>query len=289
MIIGGGPAGLSAAIYSARANYKTLVLDTGKSRLYYADKIQNYFGIPDIGGNELMRIGREQARMFGTEIKNEEALVVRKTGGIFVVETNKDTYSCKGLILATGLPLKKPSIPSLESFIGKGVSYCVLCDGFFFKAKRVGVIGARNHAAKEALELLSHTTDIVLLTNGERPNIDNTLLDKLKEAGVKIDERKINRIFGDSIVRGVVFDDGGEMPLNGIFVALGDAGATEMANMLGLELRGAYIAVDTKQKTNLDCVYAAGDCTGSTSQVAIAVGQGANAAISLISELKNSK
>ncbi|MHA1409090.1 MAG: NAD(P)/FAD-dependent oxidoreductase [Candidatus Odinarchaeia archaeon] len=287
IIIGGGPAGLSAAIYSARANQKTLVIDRTGCLNYKIGFIENYLGFPDgIEGKDLIQLGCKHIRKLGSDVKFEEALVVKMTPeGKYIVETDKGEYEGEGLIIATGVTYKKVKIENIEKFEGRGVSYCVVCDGFFFRGKKVAVLGSKNYAAREALELLNYSDNIKIFTNGDEIKIDDRFLEKIKENNIDIETSKIQRLVGNDILEGVQLENGETIPLDGLFIAVGSSGTVDLAKKLGIIVEGNYIKVDDKQKTNLPKVYAAGDCTGGNRQIATAVGEGADAALNLISEL----
>ncbi|MHA1835934.1 MAG: NAD(P)/FAD-dependent oxidoreductase [Candidatus Odinarchaeia archaeon] len=288
IIIGGGPAGLSAAIYTSRGNHLTLVLDKGDCLRYKTGIIENYLGFPDgIDGQELVNLGCKHIKRFGSEVKFEEVLGVKiNEKGNYVVKTVENEYEGKGLIIAMGVSYKKIKVKNLEKFEGKGISYCVICDGFFFRNKKVCVIGSKNYAAMEALELTNYTKDITIYTHGEKIEIDDILLRKLSENNIEIKENKIIEFRGDTVLKELVLDDGQVIPIDGVFIAVGSSGSIDIARKLGILIENNYIKVDEMQKTNLPRVYAAGDCTGGNRQIATAVGKGANAALNLISELR---
>ena len=292
VVIGAGPAGLSAAIYLARANLKVLVLDNPKEgALKKAEVIENYFGIESISGKELIKIGRKQAEKFGAVIKDEPAISIKPgpLGKGYIVETAEGEYKAKGLIIATGAKRVKPKIKNLEKFEGKGVSYCVVCDAFFFRNKKVGIVGSKDYAAKETIELLSYTKDITLFTNGDKIEISENLFEKLKENNIKIVETPIKELFGNEKLEGVILENGEKIELDGLFIAVGTGGAEDFARMLGIMIENGLIKVDKNQSTGVPFVYACGDCASEDKQVAIAVGDGARAALNLIKELKGIK
>lgn len=293
VVIGGGPAGLCAALYTARAQKKTLVLDKPEGGAIRKVKVMdNYLGFPDgISGKEFLELSARQVERFGAEIVLEEALAIKpdvEAQG-YLVETAENSYRAEGLVMATGVKHEKPRIKNVEKFEGRGVSYCVTCDGFFFKDARVAVLGSKDYAAREALELLNYTGNITLITEGKPLEVGDTLRERLEKNKIQIVEEKVEEIEGNEIVERLRFKDGEEMELRGIFVAVGTSGATDFARTLGIQIDGSTIKVDGKNSTGVPKVYAAGDCTGGNRQVAIAVGGGANAAINLISELKGSK
>lgn len=285
IIVGGGPAGLSAAIYTARDNKKTLILDKGSSDLEKGSVIENYFGIEDISGKDLILRGRKQAQSFGAEIKEEEVVQIAKTKN-FIVKTVNNEYLAPYVLLATGIKHEKPNVKNLEKFVGRGVSYCVPCDGFFFRGKKVSLIGSKNYAAHEALELLTYTKNITIFSNKQKIDMDKNLFRKLKENNIQIRDDRIKEVVGDKIVRGLMMEDGEMFECDGIFVAVGNSNATDFAKTLGIEMiDGKYIKTDDMQRTTIPGIYAAGDCTGGNFQLSVAVGEGSDAALNILREI----
>lgn len=288
MIIGGGPAGLTAAIYAGKANKRTLLLGKKNPKLEKIHKIENYPGFPEgIKGEELIKRFEKQVKMFGVKIIREEVLSTKRVGeeekSYFMLETSSgEKYKGKSLIIATGISYKKPRIANVEKFTGRGVSYCVVCDGYFFKDKRVIVVGSKNFAAKEALQLLNYTKEITIYTNGKEPEIGEKFMDLLRKKKIEIKKDRIMKISGERSVNSIILENGQKIKCDGIFVAVGDLGTTDIARQLGIETENNFIKVDKHQKTNVEKVYAAGDCTGGNLQISTAVGEGADAALNLI-------
>lgn len=288
LIIGGGPAGLSAAIYTARAGMSTLVLGCNpKIAGDYA--IDNYFGFEEtITGRELIDRGRRQAERFGAEIRCEKVLGVHQAEeGGFTVKTEKGEYRACAVIMATGASRSKPAIPGLADYEGKGVSYCVSCDGFFCKSKPVVVAGEGLFAADQALELISYTPDVTICTLGRQPAIPPEFLSRLEAAGVRIVTANITALSGNPGLEAITYADGSVKPAQGLFIAKGEASSTDFAYTLGVARKGNFIEVDPEMKTNIEGVFAAGDCTGGFLQIAVAVGEGALAGRSAIAWLKS--
>ncbi len=278
LIIGAGPAGISAAIYAKRAGSNVLVLYYGESNLEKADQIYNYYGFENgIKGSTLYQLGIKQAQNLGIELKKEEVLDIEKDEQIFTIETIKDKYKTKSVIIATGNKKLRPDIKGIMQYEGKGVSYCAVCDGFFYKGKNVGVIGNGKYALKEAEELKSITNKITLLTNGESQT-DNSIYE--------VNNYKIKEIYGKERALGVEFEDGSKIALDGIFIAIGEAGAVDFAKKLGLILNGNSIKVDNNMKTSIDGIYSCGDSTGELFQICKAVNEGAIAGISATKYIK---
>lgn len=294
IIVGSGPAGLSASIYTARAGLQTLVLGIlENSNAYKSHIFENYMGFEKpIDGPYLMTTSKKQAERFGIKFISRETVdVLQLDDGTFRVrDTEGDEYLAKAIIICSGLGFKPSGIKGEKELTGKGIAFCVTCDGPFFKNKKVVVVGFGNYAADEALQLTTYTPDITILSHGKKFEINEKMLQGLKERNIKMTETpKIQRIeaTGTPGELKLIFLDGKEMAAGGVFVALGVAGAADFANKLGIEKNGAYIVADPKTgKTNVPGVYAAGDCIGGNAQANKSAGEGCNAAISVIKSLK---
>ncbi len=167
IIIGSGPAGISASLYTKRAGLETLIVSKGIGTLYKVEKIENYYGTPNISGKEIQKIGENQAKNLNIEIKNEEVMQI-DYGRNFIVKTLNYEYEAKTIIIATGSNRKVANIKGIKEFEGKGVSYCTTCDGFFYKDKDVAVLGNKEYAIHEAQNLLPIAKSVTMLTNGEQ-------------------------------------------------------------------------------------------------------------------------
>lgn len=282
IIIGQGPAGISAAVYIARAGFKVTVIANGYGSLEKTDKIENYYGFTNpISGMELIENGINQAKRLGVNIINEEVTSISKEEN-FIVKTNVNKYESKTVLLATGKPRQSVKIKGFEQFRGNGISFCAVCDGFFYRNKRLAVIGNGDYAASELEELLMFTKDITLFTNGLQLQTN-----KIPE-NIKIVNDKITEITGTDYAEGIVTENG-KYDVDGIFVALGTASATDFAAKIGVMLEGNDIKVDESYMTNVDGLFAAGDCIGGFLQVSKAVSDGAVASKGIIKYLKSNK
>lgn len=291
IIVGTGPAGLSAAIYCARAGLTTQVFGVlEKSNANKSHCFENYLGFPcGISGKEILTKGIEQAEKFGAKfVKSELVDVNQNKDGMFCVkDSNLENYEAKALIIATGLGFKATGIKNERAFVGKGVSFCATCDGFFFKNKNICVIGNKNFAGEEALDLLAYTKHVTVLSNGADFEFSKEMQKELKAKSVAlVESEKVAEFYGESGLNGVVFADGSRKAFDGAFLALGTASASDFANKLGVARTGvqnAYLVVDARTgETNIKGVFAAGDCTGGNAQAAKSVGEGCNAGISAI-------
>lgn len=293
-IIGAGPAGLSAAIYAARAQLKTVVFgDYKKSNLYKSKIVANYLGFPEAPtGPFLAEKGVEQAKKFGTDMVPNEIvhLSVNDDGTFSLKDDAKRHYVSKTVIIATGQSYALSGIKNERELTGKGVSYCVVCDGFFFKDKNVIVIGNGNYAGEEALQLLNYTKNITILSHGKEFNFSKEIHKDLVANNITLQTTpRIKEITGNGKAEKIIISDGTEIETHGVFMAVGVAGATAFAKKLGLEMENAYIKVNHDGKTNIPGIFAAGDCTGAPAQMATSVGNGCNAALSAIKLLRGAK
>ena len=303
LIIGAGPAGISAALYAKRANLNVAVIYSGESQLQKAHKIDNYYGFKDgITGSDLYEAGIEQAKNLGIEVIRAEVTglsmdapppktlytVTAKTASKDNQENaGEQTFSGSALIIATGNKKLRPSIPGIAEFEGKGVSYCAVCDGFFYRGKDVCVIGDGTYAVSEAEHLSHMAKSVTVLTDGKDDSILRQAFDSSEK--VKIQNRKIAQVKGDALVSAVEFVDETELECSGVFVALGSAGAADFAKKLGLLLDGDSIKVDDKMQTNAPGVYSAGNATGGLLQVCKAVYEGGVAGLSAVNYIRELK
>jgi len=285
-IVGGGPAGLAAAVYTARADRETIVFDSGEGTTASVDWMENVYGFPEgIAGPDIVARGREHAERFGAEIIREEVVRIGEDGDGYVVETTEATYEVSGVVLATGSSYETPAIAGIDDYEGQGVSYCVECDAFFYRDQAVGVIGAGNYAAKEATMLLDYTDDVTVYTNGNDLTMDDALRADLDDRGIPVVEGSIEDLHGEGVLEAITVD-GRQVPIDGLFVALGAAGGTDLAEMLGVPVLDDEIQVEADQSTGVERVYAAGDVTGGQRQVNVSIGEGTTAAIGLLEDLR---
>nr|WP_297282352.1 NAD(P)/FAD-dependent oxidoreductase [uncultured Agathobaculum sp.] len=276
LIIGGGPAGLSAAIYAARAGIQTIVAYKDGGALEKTDKIENYFGFVDvISGPELLARGRVQAERLGAQLIQTEVTGVEYAEKGFTVKTTQGTFAVDAVILATGAPRATPPIPGVRELEGRGVSYCAICDAFFYRGKAVAVLGEGEYALEEARTLLPVAASVTLLTSGAPAPND------LPE-GLLVDERPVAAVEGEDKVARVTFKSGDPLAVDGVFIAYGTAGSSDFARKLGAQLDGNRIQATQDGATAVPGLFAAGDCTGGLLQVAKAVSDGAQAALSAI-------
>ena len=285
VIIGAGPAGISAALYAARGNMNPLVINNGIGALEKAEKIENYYGLEQpLSGKELYERGISQAEALGVRILDAEVLGISGFD-TFTVKTTAGDFDTVSVILATGGKRSAPKIPGLKEFEGRGVSYCAVCDAFFYRGKEVAVVGNGEFALHEAEELRNVTQDVTIYTDGKEPEFS-------REHPIAVNTMKIQAIEGDDKVSGLLMQsdiaaqdaeapENSFYPADGVFVALGTAGSTEIARQMGAEITDkGNIKTDEEMATTIPGLFAAGDCTGGLLQVSKAVYEGSMAAIS---------
>lgn len=279
VIVGSGPAGISAALYAVRAGADTTVLTKGPGALDRAEKIENYYGFAEpVSGAELERRSIENARRLGVRFVTAEAVGLTYADQLTVETLDKD-YPADAVILATGASRAVPRIPGLAGLEGHGVSYCAACDAFFYRGRDVAVLGSGEYALHEVQALLPVVRSVTLLTNGAP-------LTAQFPPEVRVCPQAVEAVLGETVVTGVQPSGGETLAVSGVFVALGVAGSTALARKIGAEVDGNRIVVDARMQTTVPGLYAAGDCTGGLLQVAKAVYEGAQAATEAVKALR---
>ena len=283
LIIGKGPAGISAAIYLTRAGYVALACGKDGGALERAEKIENYYGFPQaVSGPELVSFGIKQAERVGVAVRTCEIVGISVEDS-FVVKSTEGELRARTILIATGKSRAALAVPGFEDFRGKGISFCATCDGFFYRKKRLAVIGSGDYAASELEELLPFTNSITLFTNGAAVTSQ-----RFPEEIARVTSPVV-RFVGTDRLSAIVTADGVEHALDGAFVAIGTAGAADFAAKVGIAAEGDDIVVDRDFMTNIPGLFAAGDCIGGFYQVAKAVSDGALAAKAMIAFLKKAK
>lgn len=284
IVIGKGPAGITASIYMKRSNLNCLVIGKSESALMKTNRIENYYGFPNsISGKELFFYGTKQAENLKIEMKEEEVISIEMREN-FIVKTRDNEYEGKTILIATGTGRKVPSIKGIKQFEGKGISYCAICDSFFYRNKDVAVLGSGDYAIHEAEVLKPVAKSVVLITNGKEA-IQN------RNNSFEEIETPIEEIRGESTVSEVRFIDGTNLKVEGIFVAEGIASSSDFARKLGIVLdeTGKNIKVNQNMETNIPGVYAAGDCTGGILQISKAIYEGTVAGLSVSKKMREQK
>lgn len=297
LIVGAGPAGLTAAIYAERAGLRTVVVEKGSigGQVAVTPVVENYPGYTRIPGKVLMDMMAQQALQYTEIHQGEEVLEIKRTRkGLFHIKTSSNKYETRAVILATGAEHKRLGVPGEKRFFGRGVSYCATCDGYFFRGKRVIIVGGGNSAVTEALYLDSIGVDVTVVHRRDRLRAEARLQENLKERNIPVlYNTVVEEIIGDTLVNAVRLRDlkekrSYEMKVDGVFVAIGYEPINSLARKLKLRLdRDGYIVVDERQRTSMPGVYACGDITGGIKQIVTAVGQGSIAAITAYEDLMN--
>lgn len=275
IVIGSGPAGITAAIYAKRRNLSILVISKGNGALQKAEKIDNYYGFENgISGKELYENGIKQAKNLGIDFIEDEVINIEYINQ-FTVETVNSKYEAKAVILATGVSRNIPNIKGIKEFEGKGVSYCAVCDSFFYKGKDVAVLGDGNYAIHEFETLKPVASSVTILTNG------NTMVEN-RDSSIEVNSKKIREFRGDTKLEEVEFEDNTIQNLNGVFIAMGTASSSDLARKIGARIENNNIVVNENMETTVPGLFACGDCTGGLLQISKAVYEGAKAGLAVL-------
>lgn len=273
IIIGAGPAGVSAAVYLKRFNLNPLVITTKNSSLLKAN-IENYYGFSQISGSDLFDNGLKQLESLGIETIFDEVTSIEPSDG-FIVKTANKSFLSKTVLLATGKSRNKLNIKGFKEYLGSGISMCATCDGFFFRGKNIGIIGSGKYMETELSVLERFTKNITIFTNGEEYN-----------SNYKVVKSKILEAEGDVRFKSLVCEDK-KYELDGVFVALGEASGLDFSKHIGLRTdEDNNLVVDGAFMTNCPGIFAAGDITGGILQVSKSVADGCGAAFGIKNYLK---
>lgn len=281
IVIGGGIAGLSAAIYLGRAQRDILVVDAGHSMAKWEPSVENYLGFPKgVNGEDLLKFGRQQAQKYEVEFVDDEIAKVSAVADGFSLEGKKAAYRCERLLLATGIFHIPPGIPGVKECLGHSMFFCKDCDGYRVRGKAIAIVGPNNEAVEYALGMLPYSACVVVATNGEKIRWDAEHAEWLKEYEIPFYTEPIQDCAHDGCqVQGLVFADGREVEIDYIFTTRGDIFHTELAEGVGAKLDDeGQIEVDHCMRTSVPRLYAAGCVTPANCQMIIAAGEGATAA-----------
>ena len=289
IIIGGGPGGLTAGLYTSRARLSTLLIESALfgGQMTTTELIENYPGFPQgITGDELSRLMEEQAKKFGMETVTEEVVKVSLEGDMKSVQTYESTYLCEALILCTGTEYRKLGVPGEKEFSGRGVSYCATCDGAFFRDCEIIVVGGGDSALTEALFLTKFAKQVTIIHRRDALRGTKIYQERVL-ASPKIKmlwNSVVQEIKGDSIVRSIIVKnvktgEVKEFNTEGVFLFVGLLPRTEFLKCLIALDEAGYIITDENCETSVEGIFAAGDCRKRLlRQIATAVGDGATAA-----------
>lgn len=289
IIIGGGPAGIAASIYSARYMMSTLVLTKDHGAIAEAHIVENYPGFRSISGMQLMEEFSKQAKDLGVRISFDEATDIKKEDGTFIVNSK---HRAKKIILAPGLMRRKLNIKGEDEFARKGVSYCATCDAPLYRGKTVAVVGGSNSAARAAQLLAEYAKKVYIIYRGDKLRSE-PLLTSSVERNRKIEiitNANVSEIKGGKFVESVQLESGEMLMADGVFIEVGSVPSSVLAKKLGVSLDAEnYIKVDAGMRTNVEGVYAAGDITTGSNkwrQIITACAEGGLAASSAYVDIK---
>ena len=275
IVIGGGPAGASAAIYLQRSKLDVLLIMKDYGTLEKTSHIDNYWGFEDtMDGKDIVEKGLLQAKRLGVKILQEEVLDIESDmfgNHQFTVKTDLGTYLGKTVLLATGQSKPTLKVKGFKEYTGKGISFCAICDGFIYRNKKIGVVGNKKFMSEELETLANFSQDITVFTDANEltVNVDQ-----------KVVEDKIIEIQGDEVIRKVVTENN-VYDVDALFIAMGTPSANDFALRMGAIIDKNNIVVNQQFMTNIPGLFAAGDCIGGLLQIAKAVSDGAHAAIAL--------
>lgn len=289
VIIGGGPAGLTAGIYAGRQGMNAVILErmTGAGSGYMVPLMENYPGFEVTSGKELLEKMRKQVEKH-IPVKNmEEVKEIRENSpGDISLITSQGEYRAKSVIISTGSHHRRLNVPGEYEFLGRGVSYCATCDGPLFKEKSVVVVGGGNAAVQEAIYLNDLDCDVTIIHRRDELRAEKYLQNKLKEHEIPVIwDSVVEGINGEGVVNSISIlnrktQEKKDLPTDGVFIAVGEEPLNKVAQSAGVELdKEGYIVTDKHQRTNLPGIYAAGDITGGIKQWVVACSEGAVAAL----------
>ncbi len=294
LIVGGGPAGLTAAIYSERSGLKSILIEKSNlgGQVATTPVVENYTGLKSVGGKALVEMMATHARQYA-DIHEGEKVEEIKIGKVIEAHTNRGIYRAKSILIATGALYRKLDIPGERKLLGNGVSFCATCDGFLYKGKKVFVVGGGNSALTEALFLKQLDVDVAIIHRrdsfrGQKHLVENIEKQKIpvmwnSEVVEMIGEERLTSL----MIKNIETEKIEELEADGVFVAIGLEPGNELAKQLGLKLDEAgYVVTDNTCRTSIPRVYAAGDLTGGFMQIVTATSEGATAAMSAFEDIQ---
>jgi thioredoxin reductase (NADPH) len=281
VIVGGGLAGLSAAIYLGRSRRDTLLIHSGHSMAKWEQDVQNYLGFPEgISGNDLLARGFSQVRRFDVEVAHDDIQDLKRDHeGMFRLTGVTQRYVARRVLLSTGLTHVPPDIPGVKDCLGKSLFFCKDCDAYRVQARSIVIIGWNNEAAEYALSMLLFSSKVLICTNGKAPLWDTAHAGWLAEYVIPVTQQSIRSISHDcGQISALTFDDGESLSAQAVFTTRGDVFHHELAEQAGAHLdEEGQIVVDHSMRTSVPGLYAAGCVTPANCQMIIAAGQGATA------------
>jgi thioredoxin reductase (NADPH) len=287
IIVGGGMAGLSAAIYLGRAQRHTLVIDSAKSMAKWEPNVENYLGFPQgISGAELLKRGRQQAERYGVHFAADEIGKASRRSELFRLHGRKRHYQARFLLLATGIFHIPPDINGVSACLGRSMFFCKDCDGVRVRGKPIAIYGANDEAVDYALSMLLYSGRVAIVTDGRPGRWNKVHARWVREYRIPVFTTRIRRAgCRGSSIESLDFSDGTTLSIEALFTTRGDVFHNELAKMLKAKITGGEIAVDPQLRTTVKGLYAAGCITPANCQMIIAAGQGATAAQSINRQL----
>jgi thioredoxin reductase (NADPH) len=296
IILGGGPAGLTAGIYAQRSGLKSIVLekDMVGGQVALTPVVENYPGFTNIAGKKLMDIINQQAKNYVPIREGEEVMEI-KIGKNIEAYTNRGKYVAKALIIASGAGYRQLGVPGEEKFNGHGVSYCATCDGYFFKDQKVAMVGGGNSALTDALYLNNLGANVAIIHRRDQLRAEKYLQESINRENIPVIlDSVVEEILGkDNKITGVRVKNTKTKTskvhkVDGVFIAIGENPNSKLAGEIGVKLtKGGFIEVDRSSRTNIPRIYAAGDVTGGVRQIVTAVSEGATAALAAFEDISN--
>jgi thioredoxin reductase (NADPH) len=297
VIVGAGPAGLTAGIYAVRAGLKAVILEKSivGGQVALTPVVENYPGFASVPGKQLMDIMSEHARQYVPVHEGEGVDTIEAADRTFIVTTSRGRYSAKAVILSTGAAYRQLGAPGEDRYFGRGINYCASCDGYLYKGKKVAIIGGGNTALTDALHLKNLGVDVTIIhrrdefraqaplresvTRENIPVIWNTVVEEFLGDDKRVTALRLRTLTDNAVT---------ELPFDGAFVAIGQIAATDLAKTLGVGLNeNGFVAVDASMRTDVPRVYAAGDLTGGLQQIVTAIGEGSVAAMSAFEDISH--
>jgi thioredoxin reductase (NADPH) len=281
IIVGGGIAGLSAAIYLGRAKRDTLVIDGGKSMARWEPDVQNYLGFPKgISGEELLSRARQQARRYHVKFARDQVVSACARGKLFFLRSEKRQYICRRLLLATGIFHIPPDIPGVKPCLGHSMFFCKDCDGYRVQNRSIAVYGWSNETAEYALAMLAYSKAVAIVTDGHKARWNRRHENWIRQREIPVYRKTIRDVrHRDGQIKALVFNGDAELAVQGLFTTRGDIYFSELAAGLGAKVnRAGEIVVSGDMRTTVNGLFAAGCVTPANCQMIISAGQGASAA-----------
>lgn len=282
IVLGRGPAGITASIYLKRGNLDILVIGKDRGLLENVGEIENLYPLGKINGQDIQIKGEEHAKSLDIEILEDEVLRIEYTGEDYIVKTKTEEFQTSFIFLGIGSKRKKLDIKNIREYEGRGISYCAICDGFFYKLKDIAIYGNSEYSIKESEMLVNTVNKIYFLTNGEPIEAIKELSNKDPNKFIIV-ENKVMEVQGQEKLENIIFEDGNNISVSGLFVAE-EANNKSFAMQLGLLMEEDSIIVDDTRKTNLDGIYAGGDTIKGVKQVSKAVSDGMIAGLDIIKQ-----